>query len=233
MNILKTSNINTNCSFGSKNCPIESFTIQTKNGPLHVEELSKRGIYQAGAFTFNITVNSIPVYEKYRQMSNFYKLVNISVFADITSGILKKKDGNSTILVAKDAKNKIRALFSMQNFDKLKDSKGKPFDLKIGSIEDCLIDENYRNEGIGSILLNKLLKTANGYFTDIVLIANNRAVNFYKRAGFTPLDKSNPSIDKIKFNIPGFGINQEFVTLMSKSLVPSKSWWERAVTFIS
>lgn len=232
MNIEKISNINLNCSFGSKNCPIMSFEIQTKSGPLHVEELTRGDKFKAGAFSFNTTVNSIPAYEEYKNMCFFDKLVNISSFIEKNSDVLRKKDGNSTILVAKDSENKVRALFSMKSFDRIKDANGRPIDIKIGSIEECLLDAKYRNEGVGSILLNKLLKTADGYFTDILLSANNRAINFYKKAGFSPLDRSNPSIDELNFHISRFGINPKFFTLMSKSLDPSNPWWERAVKFI-
>lgn len=226
---MRVENTNNNIFFGSKNCPIKPFAIKTKQGDLFVEELQKKDRYKAAKFQFFCTVNSIPKFEQYRHISNVENLVNISDFMDKNREILHKKDGNSTILVAKDSDGEIKAFFSLGNFDRVYGESNKPKDIKTGFIHDCLLDEKYRNEGVGQVLLEKLLKTVQGYFSDVLLWANNKAFSFYKRSGFEAVDFSNPKINKIPTYVFGYG--EGYATLMSKSLDSSNPWWEKAAKY--
>lgn len=230
MNIIRLSNINNNCSFGSKNCPIKPFSLQTKEGQLFVEEIAKKDINKASNFVFDCTVTSIPPYKDGHDWNFLDKLFSIINFSEHYHRILRQKDNNSTILIAKDAKSKIIAFFSIENFKKIYDKNDELKDINVGFISDCLVDEKYRNEGLGSILLNKLIKTVEGYYSDVLLNANNVAISFYKRNGFKPLDYSVPEINKIPFYV--FGYSNGYSTTMSKSLDPEHPWWQRAARFI-
>lgn len=230
MNILRLSNINNNYSFGSKNCPIKPFALQTKEGQLFVEEIAKKDINKASTFVFDCTVTSIPPYKDEPKWNFIDRLFSIVNFNEHYHRILRQKDKNSTILIAKDSNNKVKAFFSMESFNKIYDKNGKPKDINVGFIPDCLIDEKYRNEGLGSILLDKLIRTVEGYYSDVLLTANNAAISFYKKNGFKVIDRSAPGINKIPFFI--YGYSNGYSTTMAKSLDPERPWVDRVAKII-
>lgn len=226
VNINRIAHTNNQLTFKSKNCPIEPFVIQTKLGPLKVEELSKKELKKASDFNFHINLEVFPDWQQSYNIANaeqrnYWMQLNEKKHAYI----LNKGGDNSTILVAKDAENNFKAFFSLVKFDEFKDS--KVIDVTTGHLDECLIDAKYRGQGIGKIILDKLLTTADGHFTDVVAESFNKALGFYKRAGFKELDPSNPAIKKISDFILSGRQDRDLITLISKPIDASNPWWKR------
>lgn len=228
MNVQKVST-NANPVFGSKNCPIEPFLIQTKKGPVWVRELrpnDKRGIYRAAYFDFYSNIRSFQEWaDIYKDVSREDKLGDIKLIAHEYGSLLN--NDNSTILIGEDSKKKIKALFTMGCFDEFKDNNKDFIDLKTGHIGTCMVDPKYRGGGLGISLLKKIIGTAQGYFTDIFVEADNNALSFYTKTGFKPLDISNPDIKRISDFILEQRDDRDTITLMSQSLDPKDPWWQR------
>lgn len=233
MNPINISSTNKTLSFGSKNCPVKPFAIQTQFGPLQVEELKTSDLTKAAKYSVG---SSVEAYESWRtpyeKLDKKGKKSWITFVKDRYIKILNKTDGNSTILVAKNSKGKIKAIFTMQNFDEFKNNAGGFADSKTGYIEECMTSSKYRGQGIGKIMINKLIETARGNFTDIVLEGENKALAFYGREGFKPLDLSNPSIKKISDFIMKARDDSYTFTVMNKTLDPSNPWWKRIAASI-
>lgn len=233
VNNLLSNNQNRILSFGSKNCPIDPFTVQTTKGPLFVQEMPKRDLEKTASFSFDVALNSFKSWEQWKNCSKGEKVYFTKSIERLLKHNLAKKDGNSTLLIAKDTKGDVKALFDLQSFDSIDFLHSNGFkDSKTAYIENCLVSAEYRSQGIGQKLIGKLLKTADNHFTDIFLCAENPAVNFYKRSGFSTLDTSNPAIKKISDFILSARIDRDDITLMSKSLNQADPWWARMVKLI-
>jgi len=213
-------------SFGSKNHPIEPFVIKTKKGPLFVEELSENDIPKAAKFEMDFYEKEFPIWgvsTKNKSKAEIKRF--LSYLAIRQKSVLSNKEGNGTVLVAKNFWGQVKALFQVEHFCALQSFMGK--DEKTAHVETCFIDGKYRSQGIGKILFEKLLETTKGRFTDIYLEAENKAVSFYKRAGFEPLDTSNPALKKISDCVLTHRPDRDEITLMSKTLDPANPWWKR------
>lgn len=216
-----------NLSFKSRNCPIKPFTIETKHGPLYIAELAKKDQWKDAYFTINNVITSIPPY-KYNPHLNFIdRLCGIITTKYGKSDRLRKKDGNSTILIAKDKQGKTRGTLTLESLKPIYDIKFGKHNLGIGFVRDFFIDSKYRNQGIGAIMLDSILRTTKGQFSDVLLIANNDAVSFYKRNGFEIVDDSTYAVRKIIYSAAEG--NLEYSTAMSKSIDGKNSWIERAI----
>lgn len=225
MHIKKTSN---ELIFGSRNCPIEPFTIKTVRGPLLVEELKKKDGWKTAKFAVDCTLNSIPPYIYGHNVDYISRLISIALFKLSDSLTLNKKDGNSTILIAKDIEGKIRAFISWASLYKIPKCPKEECE-KIGYGSDILVDKKYRNMGVGQILSDKVLKAAEGHFSDIIIHGNYSAINFHKRNGFEPLDISDPKISRIVSHIGNTG--NENCIIMSKSFDPQNPWYKRIAKY--
>lgn len=215
-------------TFCSRNHPIEPFIVQTKKGPIFMEELSEIDKYKAAAFSFRYELETFPIAAKnLKGISD--KKGKIQYFEKIHSRILEKEDGNSTILIGKNSKKRVVALVSMHSFDEFARLEEEFLDLKTGYVEECILDAKYRGEGVGTTILNKILETADNHFTDIFLEANNKAVNFYTRAGFERFNVFLPIRKKIYDYILKNRGDRNLITLMTKTLDYSNPWWERII----
>lgn len=221
---MKIQKIENSYYFGSKNYPIAPFKIKTKRGDLFVEELTGQDGWKAAKFSVDCTLNSIPPYTYGRNIDPISKLINTALFKLSDTLTLGKKDGNSTILIAKDSKGKIKALISMSSIGKIGKCPKEECE-KIGYGNDILVDRDYRNMGVGQVLSDKIMQAARGHFTDIIIPANYGAINFHQRNGFEELDSSNPKIQKIIQHLPEIG--NENCIFMTKSLTSQIPWWER------
>lgn len=225
MQINGTANIN----FGSKNCPIKPFTVQTKRGPLVIEELQDKDSWKAAKFAVDCTIESIPPYTYGNNIDPISRSIQVLLFKLSDAITLRKKDGNSTILVAKDAENKIQAFLSMSSLYKIPKIPKEECE-KIGYGNDILISRDYRNMGVGQVLSDKVFEAAKGHFTDIIAHGNYGAINFHERNGFKPIDMSNPIIKKIASYIGDSG--NENCILMSKSLDSENPCWQRLAKYV-
>lgn len=220
------SKANRSVSFGSKNCPIEPFTVNTKNGPIFVAEQSIQDSRAAAVFSTNCGIEAFPYW---RQILSTKEKISeqVDCFQFTHYRCLNKKDGNSTILIGKDSQNKIRALFSMQSFENIHGINTALSDRKTGYIEECMIDSKYRSLGLGKILLEKLMETTKGHFTDVMLLSEDKASVFYKRNGFSDINLENSIIKKFSDCIFANQFVEEHSTILTKSLDSSHPWWKR------
>lgn len=224
---------NSNLSFGSKNCPIDSFVIQTTNGPLYVEEMPEKDFAKSSVFAFDNVLNSFDSFAEVRKGPDKIKLALLQVIKKDLKHCIDKKNGNSTVLIATDLNDNIRALFNLESFDNMAFAQESGFEEpRTAYIQHCLVDEKYRSQGVGQEVIHKLLKTADGNFTDVFLSAENKALNFYKRESFEPLDISNPTIKKVSEFLLTYRPDKPYITLMSKSLDNADPWWARMVKLI-
>lgn len=227
---MKLRDINCNSySFGSKNCPIKPFKINTNNGVLFAKEISKKDLLDSGAFSFECALESLPFMQIQRDILSKDTFLIGNLYANFHKQTLAKKDGNSTILIAKDSNHKIKALFTIESFDEFARKENGFSDVRTGYIGECMIAPEFRRQGIGKILLDKILQTSKGYFSDIFLESSNESVGFYNKAGFEVLNTSISAIRKINNYILTNRSDRDYITLMSKSLDPKNPWWQRIV----
>jgi len=229
MNIHRLSKTNNQFAFKSKNCPVLPFSIETDMGALHIEEIQDSELRPAASFLYT---SGIKTFDNFAKQAEKFNPQQIASFLDSTENfyrnIFNQPEGNSTILVGKDNKNKIHALFSLGNLDAYKAHNVNISDTKTGHIDTCLIDSEYRGKGVGTTILKKLISTIDSQYTDLYLEANNRkAVKFYQREGFKELDKSNPQIKRIIGIVKRLRTDSNLVTLMSKTIDAKNPWWKR------
>lgn len=227
---MRIQNIYNNTTFESRNCPIKPFTIPTKKGALFVEELTIKDMKKAAEFQYDCILDLDKKSENPPRMTSFDRLSNLQMFKELYLKTLWIGKRDNTILIIKDkkeAEGKVKGIIFLKNYDRFYKKKGyKTYNLNVGFINDFLIDEQYRNEGVGSILLNEIIKTAKGRFSDILLLARNKkALSFYERNGFKSVDLSAPEIRKLPYYV--FGCENDNTKLMEKSLDPSNPWRKR------
>lgn len=221
--------------FGSKNRPIKSFNIDTPKGKITVSEMKTQGTYSeeeihsiSKFFIDNYIEGSTnPAWKSYTKPANKDRYNRrVLRFSDFLKNVLKKDDGNTTILIGKDNENKIRAGivgFSFNEVEGLEDPKTYYFD-------SMCVDKQYRGNNIGTILMKKTFKTTEGIFTDALLTGYNRAVPLYSRLGFTRPDTNNPEIKAVMNKVVGDRSDIPKYTKFMHKVLNSKEtrWWERA-----
>lgn len=207
-------------NFGSKNSPIKPFAINTSKGVLSVEELKGFDEINAVNFKTDFYINNFPSWAK--SFANRESIFNL--FKKTNDRTLKKPDGNTSILIAKDVKNKIVALFSLEQYDDF-------YDARVGYIRDCLIDKEYQSQGIGKILIKRILQTAKGYFTDVYLEAEQGVSGFYSKIGFDRLDHLNNATQKLYEYIRTSSPFYKNAIPMSININPKDPWWDRYIKF--
>lgn len=208
-------------NFGSKNSPIDSFIINTQKESLFVEELKKVDEANAVNFKTDFYIDNFPSWaEAFPNKESIFNL-----FKKTNDRALNKPDGNTTILVAKNAKNKIVALFSLEQFDDF-------YDTRVGYIRDCLINKEYKSQGIGKILIERILQTAKGYFTDVYLESEQEVSGFYSKIGFDRLDSLNNATKKLYEYIKASSPFYKNAIPMSININPKDPWWSRYTKYI-
>lgn len=184
---MKTQRVD-NVYFSSLNNPVKRFKIYTPKGKLHVEEVRLKD--KSVKFSYNISKfindNFIdgscdPLWKDYLKPENSLLYIGKNErYAKYLRDIFKTDDGNTTLLIAKDSQNNIKAAalsLSFNDVPSLKDS-------RLCSVDALAVDRDYRKFSVGKILMNKSLKSAQQAFTDAVLTGYNKAVPFYKKLGF-------------------------------------------------
>lgn len=228
--INNTNNYSKLISFKSRNCPIKPFTIETATGKiLFAEEMTPEDLSRTAKFHFNTIVEDVQAWKAVKNSSKKQKAYYLKYLENAFACCYCKGDGNSTILIAKDSKGRIKGLTDLQYYDEIDFIKNNGFlDLKTGYIQNCFIAPEYRNQGIGGKLIDKTLETVQDHFTDVLLISENQnSTRFYERKGFTIMDTSNPVIKKlVDFIHKGRGDNDNLIP-MSKSFDIEHPWWQR------
>lgn len=189
-------------NFGSKNKPISPFKINTTQGELVTKEMKTNEIYtdeelhsMSKFFVDNLIDGSThPGWKKYLKPNNNYKYENrINEFVNFLKFLFKEDNPNTTVLIAKNNNNEIKAgivAFRFYHIKKIED----PKTLYVYSVA---VDKSYRNNGIASIMMKKVLSAAKGFFTDTILMAYNKAIPLYSKLGFSKPDVTDPKIKPI------------------------------------
>ena len=189
-------------SFGSLNSPIKNFRINTPMGRLYVQEirLKEKSIdfaYKISKF-FNdnfIDGSTDPLWKKYLKPEKALQYHGKNQrYANYLKNLFKNDDGNTTILLARDGKNDIKAAILTLSYNEtptLKDS-------KLFNMEALAVDKAYRNQHIGQRLIEKVLesarktvnkKTGTPQFSDAIMTGYEKAVPLYKKLGFRELEQ--------------------------------------------
>lgn len=231
---INTKTNNQYINFGSKNRPVKSFKINTSQGELIVNEMKPNEVHMEeefhnmGKFFVDnlIDGSTHPGWKKYLRPKNKNKYENrINEFSKFFNDLLKFDDPNTTILIAKNNKDEIKAgIVACRYYDikKIEDSKT----LHIYSLA---VDKTYRGKGVATVLANKTLDAAKGFFTDAILMSYNKAIPLYSKLGFCRPDATNPQIKSIVdiFTAENASIPR-YAKLMSKIIDKKDSrWWER------
>ncbi len=229
INTKQTNNYSKYTVFKSKNYPLSPFTIKTQTGKkLFAQEMNICDLDNTLDFLLDVLLKSVKSWEHLRNPSQEAREMHLKYLKKFLTNCINKEDGNSTILIAKDQEGKIKAFVDMQYFDEIDILAKDGFkDLKTGYIQNCYTDLEYRNQGVGKIMLNKILTTAQNYFTDVFLCSEIAAQRFYEKNGFSLLDKSNLTIKKVTDYILKIKNEENSVIPMSKSIDPDNPWWER------
>lgn len=235
---LKISGINNSMqssrtSFKSINCPVSPFTITTAQGTLSIKEMQRKDLNKTVSFFLKVLPESVKSWEGLKNASTWEKQYYTKHLRSWLTHCIKKEDGNSTVLIAKDEKEKVKALADLQYFDEIDALIHDGFkDLQTGHIQNCYISPEYRGQGLGKILLDKLLGTAEGHFTDIFLCSERPSINFYEKSGFSKMDGTDPVMKKVINYILSVRASQDTVIPMSKALDARSPWWLRMAELI-
>lgn len=232
---MKIDNKNQNITFRSKNSPIAPTKVYTSRGPLYLEEIQKKDIAQFARIINEMDQRSLYRFREFTlkdEEKEIYSKLDEKEWLNDTKNhflnMLNKPDGNTTILVAKNEKSKIKAFFSMQSFDEYK-SLGLS-DTKIGYIDNGYIDFKYLNQGVEQVMLYKIMQTAKGHFTDIISKIFNISSNVYMGVGLERMDETNPVIKSFLERIRKY-TSQEVqfgdFHLLSKSIDSKHPWLKR------
>lgn len=187
-------------SFGSLNSPVKNFRIMTTRGKLHVQEVRLKEKSHEFAFKiskfFNdnfVEVSTDPQWKEFLKPENKLQYYGQNQrYANSLKNLFKHDDGNTTVLLARDGNNNIKAGIISSTFREtpaLSDS-------QLFYIDALAVDKDFRGENIGKRLLDKVLDSARktgtqknnkSLFTDAVLAGYENAVPFYEKAGFREL----------------------------------------------
>ena len=132
----------------------------------------------------------------------------------------KRLRDNTTLLVAKDSKNRIQGACL-----------SSPCFMIPSSIDNTLwidslaVNKTYRNEQIASHLLDTTLNINKGTFTDVFLTGTNFAEKFYLKKGFIPLNPLNDGQFKLLEILSRRYDMNKYVIPFTKVLQPDKPRW--------
>lgn len=235
MIINKFNNNQNDICFGSKNRPVKAFEISTKQGKLFVNEMnaldcsSEEEVYNISKFFIDNFIESSthPGWKVYKEPSNkdLYER-RINAYGNSLKDIFAKDDGNSTVLVAKDANNKVKAGVVAYSYNEVKELE----DPKTFYFRSLAVDKQYRRNNIATILMNKTFETTKGLFTDALLSAYNKAVPLYLKLGFKKPNINNPVIKAVVDKACEHDTSvPKYSKFMSKILDENATrWWKRA-----
>lgn len=177
-----------NKSFSSRLRPVRNFRVVTPKGELLIREvrLKENSFHFSSKISkfFNdnfIEGSTDPIFKEYAkpQMQQQYQ-ENNAQFAKYLRDVFNKDDGHTTLLVALDKKNRIKAAIMGLTFNESKAFK----DPRLYSIDSLAVDKKFRGLGIAKILLNRVLACVEKSHTDVVLTGFDKAIPFYKKMGF-------------------------------------------------
>lgn len=188
---MQIQNINSTNTFTSLNNPIVTETFISRLGKITMQEAQSEDIIKVAKLIRRQEANSYKLNHFYgkdaEEQKQFYKSINknswLKDIKEYLVKLLKKPDGNSSLLVAKNEDDKVIGYATMESLDKVKE--------KIGVIEHLHLDYDYTKENLGTYLLYKITQTAKGQFSDIVTKSPHLGGHdIYKDLGFTYISPS-------------------------------------------
>lgn len=210
-------------NFKSRNNPVTPFVINTQKGNLFVKEFreadaksQKQSEKLAKFFVDGFISNTKdPWFLSLKDQNNKNKYKDaIKHFGEYYSSMFKKDDGNLTILVARDYKNKLCGAVVTNTLNE-----AGVVDSQTCYVDSIAVDPVYQKQGIGKLLMEKAISCSKDIYTDSFLASDNMAVAFQERNGYKALDYTNPSERKIIDKINAIrGDYPEYVTFMHKTL---------------
>ena len=174
-----------NPMFTSLNCPIAKETYTTALRKISIGEITQKDLPDVIKLFKRQLLNSAKhsdwckdkrsLREFKNQMSQSQWIKDIKIYL---MNLLKKEDGNSTILVARDEiEDKVIGYATMESLDNAP--------LPTGIIQNYHIDYNYRQEpDIGFYMLYKLTNSARGFFNKIIVNNHAWGENVYNNLGY-------------------------------------------------
>lgn len=212
-------------TFGSRNMPIKPFNIATQEGNLQVREAVPADYNKVVEFETAIDIECFKACSSLKRDTfarNKVEQENLDFYFKYMN---PKFNANSTLLIAEDQNKSIRASFSivpLDNCDGLTD-------YRTGLVNTCMVDSSYRGNGVGNKIFSKLAETTKGEFTDLVVHSYFESIEFYKKVGFTFLNKMDQEqksiLNIIKKKRPDFN----WIEVMHKPLEGDSRWWQRIV----
>ena len=177
----------TQISFTSKLYPIKPFEVLTDKGPILIKELSKNELNKSADFYIDSSIEFYgPTDNYWRDLSGFWKEMAISNSKKQFKKVLKGSEGN--VLIGMDKNNDVKAVLTLKNLKNFRQG-------KVGLMENFVVDKELRGQGLGKIMMDKILKTTKP-FSDLVMSANSTLTEFYSKFGFKQFNIEQISDDK-------------------------------------
>lgn len=180
--------------FTSKNFPVKPFVVNTKSGPIFINEVNQLPLKIDGIFNFYLKGVEGMINKpqgEIKPLSFLEKKMLKIKFSNYFGDMLNQKNGNPTILIGENSNGETKAFFCLSDYINMKFGITDP---KTGLFQSFMVSSELRSEGIGTICLNELLKIAEKQYKSVFLTARKGAINLYKRAGFQEPDLSNQNI---------------------------------------
>lgn len=195
--------------FSSRNCPVAPFSML--NGRLHIKEITakdKQELRDALQF-YNIFLG----YEN-NKPNGVSKKEFSKVFSDIRKTL--KHDKDATILVGRNSDDNVAAMFYLCRDQVCS---------RAAVVKACFLDNEFVHQGVGKVLLNKLLESARGHFRLCWLMSKKDSVEFYENAGFSRIEDEDLSeLSRVSKNYFELKIPRMGYVPMSKPLETGASF---------
>lgn len=226
--------------FTSKLNPISPSIVKTKYGKLTLREAKQSELQNpkfleklSKFFCKNFASDTCdPSWLAYNTVSKKVREGIVDSFVRSLKDIFKTDDGNMTLLLAKDKRNKIQGACLSYGYDLVDGS--KDYTLYVDSIA---VNKLFRGFKLGKKMLQKTFEANkdNSKFTDVFLVGEKNAHGFYKKLGFSDLKLQNPDQRKVlnfiaidRADYPEYA---DFLTLPLKSEQPR--WYSKAAKVIN
>lgn len=217
--------------FTSKLNPINPTVIRTKYGKLNLREVRKADLANpkfleklSKFYCTNFsTCTDDPSWIMYNTVPKRIKNQMIENFVSYLRHIIKNDDGNMTLLLAKDKRNKIQGACLSYGYDLVDGS--KDYILYVDSIA---VNKTFRGAKLGKKMMQKTIEANknNSSFTDVFLVGEKRALGFYKKLGFVNLIKKDSAQCKVSNFI---ALDREdypkYVDFLTLPLKPEQPRW--------
>lgn len=231
-------NYSSNLNFTSKLNPIKPLKLKTEKGKIQISELSGNDLTDKAVvrevvdmFCRNfIRDTDDPAWFKY-QYKEYKKLFSVlkKQFVEDIFDLVKKDDGNLSIVVARNSKRKICGGIVTRGFSELPQAK-----MTTLYVDNLAVDRKYRGSGLAKTLTDLCLNSANEKYTDAFVVSSNRAIGFYEKLNFKILNALNENENRVINFMKSMRFDVDmYVTPMSKVLNGNEPrWYDRLPEYL-